>query len=442
MNNRVFLILSFLVLLTVPSSTQAFRLWSSGCELQGDNPGVLTDMMEFGPDNQLGATSTSVKIDTSRVRSGLSSCRFNTIGQFADGPRISRVFISAATANYRITARAYVNIGTMPTTTRPKIMTFWDKGIDSHHGGIRLNPEGTLTYLDGAGESRATSTTVLTTNTWYRIELAYNDTTEVDVRIDGRSEISLPTNTGGAVDAIIFGCEEFSTSNCGADIFMDDLAVNDHFGTAQNHWPGDGSIVHLQPDSAGDSNGCSSGDVTSLDEITPDDATTICTLDADTGGDVIDVNVESPTSAGLSSNNLITLVHVGTRLAGATASAMTWNLRIKSAAGGTTQSGNSVTNSSTSYITNGAVSAGNPGGPYVLYATQDPTTLTDWTVSGTNSLENMQIGANASDGNPDVHVSTLWALVEYTTAATPAPTPVNKNIIQGGTTIRGGTTFR
>ncbi len=412
--NRYWL-LAFL-LFFLPLQADAARLFTSGCEFQGDSPGVLTDLLEWGPDVQLGATSTSVRVQTARVRSGLSACRFNTIGRFADGPRVARYYGAKTSTT---TARAYVQIGTMPTTTAPRLITFWDKGIDSQEGAVRLNAAGTLSYIDDDGSVLATSGTALVIDTWYRIELAYNDVNSAELLIDGVSQFKIGAHDGDTNDAVLFGCEELTSSNCAADIYMDDMAVNDDSGSAQTGFPGAGSIVHMQPDSAGDSNGCSAGDVTSVDEITPDDASSICVLDADSGGDIIDVNVETSTAAGIDSYDTITLVQVGIREAAASAASETWNTRLKSASGGTTSSGTSKSHATTVYFTNGA-NAATVDGTYTLTSYTDPDTAVAWTPTGTNSLDNMQIGANASDGNPDIRVSTLWAVVEYVDGDPPA----------------------
>lgn len=410
MRNRI-KILSFPIVLfifIVPLHTNAARLWTSGCEFQGDSPGTVTDGLEF--DNTQSG-SNSMVISTVQVRSGISACRANQIGLLGSGPRVGAVLLSTATSS-NLYARTYLYISTMATTTIPaKIIAFWDRGVDAYEGGIALNPNGKLTYMDDNVAPVATSTLALTTGVWYRIELNYNDVSGGELLIDGVSQFTIGSHNGDAVDSVFFGCEANNTSNCGADLYFDDMAVNDSTGSLQNSWPGAGSVINMQPDSAGDVNNCAAGDVTSIDEITPDDATTICTLTTDAGGDNIDVNTESSSSAGINSSNSITLVQVGAREGATTAAAESWTVGIKSASGGTTLAGTTVSDSLTTYQTNGQTV--NVPRSYSLTSYTDPTTGIAWTPTGTNSLDNMQIRGHSVDGNPDIKLSTLWAIVEY-----------------------------
>lgn len=414
------LLLAIAFFFALPGAADAARLWSSGCELQAGSAGNMTDDLEFGAE---GTDAGSQQVSTSIFRSGLASCRMI---RSTDGQANGKVQWSTTNVATDLYFRMYLYIATMPTESAA-ILYFWDQGIDGTEGGVRLNSGGTLSFVDDEGDVIATGATVLSTATWYRIEFGYDAATDYEIRINGSTEVSGGAHDGDNVESFIIGlCVGTSANNCGADaagqgdLYFDDMALNDTSGSAQTSWPGAGSIVNMQPDAAGDNTGCSAGTYADVDEVTPDDVTTYCNLDLDTGGDIFDVNMESSSTAGIDSYDTITLVHTGYREAKASAASAALTPRVKSASGGTTSSGTSVAGSNTVYSTNGVVFTFFPRG-YQLVSYTDPTTAAAWTPTGTNSLDNMQVGINCTDCNPDARVSTLFAVVEYNDGSPPAP---------------------
>lgn len=420
MNRRLFFIAFFCIVL-LPHSAHAARLWSSGCELQGDTAGPAnnaTNNLEFSRPSGNPQAETIV---ADRVHAGRSSCFFTatTTAFVADNQLMFLNLSNAAAGPYFV--RAYINIKQLPAERSPFIV-LWDKGIDGLVFAVGLNTDGVLLSYNTSIAVMATGTTPLVPNKWYRIEAKYQSGAAYSVLIDGVTELS-GTPTSGNVDSLSFGLcadEQGAVSTCNADAattgeyYMDDIAINDSNSTSQTSFPGEGFIAHLQPDAAGDNSGCTAGTFASIAEITPDDGTTICTLTTDLGGDLLDVNVKSPGSAGIPSSATVSLIQVGVREAAATAAAETWSLRLKSAAAGTASGGTATTHDDVTYRTNGDTTVtGTPPGNYTLTSYLDPTTGVAWTPTGTNSLTNMQIGITDTDANPDINLSTLWALVEY-----------------------------
>jgi hypothetical protein len=183
------------------------------------------------------------------------------------------------------------------------------------------------------------------------------------------------------------------------------LAINNTTGTEQTAWPGAGNIVHLRPVGAGD-NAADTGTFADIDDVTPNDATDFINLDP--ASSVGDYTITNPTSAGIGTNDTVVLVHVGVRAREETSAVTGLAVRLKSASGGTTTETAFVDVGSTPWITN-------PGtNPFIYRLTSyvDPSTSTAWTVTGTNSLANAQIGV-ASNTDNDLDVTALWALVEY-----------------------------
>lgn len=431
----------FSVFTVAPQKAEAARLWSSGCELQGDTGGNATNLLEFSR-NGTNAGSTVININTKR--SGNSSCEAvratNGWGTF-----IHDFSISAVTTDVYI--RFYVYFTTMPGGNDVDIMDLYDDNALDYEGALLIDTDGTLEWRNDSEANVGNGTAVITTGTWYRIEVNYDAGDAVEVKVDGVVDMTVGVHNGDGVTEVNLGlCAKIdSPFFCGGDgfdtgdVLFDDIAVNDTSGTMQTGYPGAGSIVHMQPDSAGDANGCSSGTFADVDEVTPDNSTTICVLDADSGGDVLDVNVESPSAAGIDSFDAVTLVQVGIREAATGATSESWNLRIKSASGGTVTSGTATTHNDTTYRTNGDTDTAQI---YTLTAYTDPTTELAWKPTGTNSLDNMQIGANALDGNPNINVSTLWALVEYVDSAASLLKPPNNLGLVGYWSFDEGTSTR
>jgi hypothetical protein len=376
----------------------------------------MTDNLEWDRD---GANAGTTLVSTTVFKSGAVSCRV-----LADTSNEWGIFyqeFSSSNVTTDLYFRFYFRIATMPNEN-DDIFGVNATGFGDEEGNLILNTDGTLSWGDDDATILATTVGTLSTNTWYRIEVNYDAADAVEVLLDGVQIINIGAHDGDGIGTVAFGICIDDNVYCGGsastgagDFFFDDIAINDTTGSAQTGYPGAGSIVHMQPSgSAGDNNGASAGDCTSVDEVTPNDATDIAVLDAD--ADILDCPTESSSSAGLDSFDTVTLVQVGIREAAVSAAAESWNMRIKSASGGTTTSGSTGTHNDVTYRTNGDAVPRN----YTLTSYTDPTTTVAWTPTGTNSLTSMQIGVNAVDATPDINVSTIWALVEYVDQTAPA----------------------
>jgi hypothetical protein len=429
----VFSLLALSLFFTIaPQHVEAERLFSSGCEFQGDMT-TSPQMLDTGPDGQIpkewqklptqwGNNSPSSlhnsEITTSVKRSGLSSCRTAATDQFKG---FWHKFTPASNTTGTWYLRFYVYIASYPTT-ETDIANFSNETGESPRQSLILTPSGVLklrAYYGGA--VIGTSPVSIPLNEWHMVEWMYSVTTgstppaNAEVRLDGVRVIqglaATASNPGGFNIGLGYMMDAYP-----ATLYFDDIALNDNIGKFQNSWPGSGSIVHLQPNAPGDYSDCNGFNYSHIDEVTPNDDTDVCNLS--TGGDIVDVNVESPVSAGLDPSARITLVQVGDRHRLTGSVSTNYNLRIKSRAGGDFKDGYTVLENDTVWNTNGDVGPTNDWfstpSNYSLTSYHDPETGCPWTMFGTNSLENMQIGALHQVGsNQDVLISTLWALVEY-----------------------------
>mgnify|MGYP003552614666 CR=1 FL=1 len=381
------------------------RLFSSGFELQSVVNGVEFDT-NTGP----------ATISTSVVRSGAASMRCGTSAL----ARWVRHQFQTDTINTTY-HRFYMRIDSLPAAITD-IWNYLDSG-NTVGFTVRLNTSGQLVVRnDAAGATVLYTSSALSLTTWYRIEIKIVDhattSAELELKLDGTVLTTLTGLTG------LNGGGKFrlgSATATATDLYFDDYAVNNTAGSAQTGYPGAGSIVHMHPNGAGDNNGASSGDYTSVEEVIPDNETTIAVLDAN--NDILDVACESSSAAGIGASDTISVIQVGVREAAFSAASESWKLRIKSASGATVAESAVITHNDTTYRTNGDTTFYG----YQLTSDTDPTTAAAWTPTGTNSLDNMQIGIQAVDATPDIKVSTLWALVEYVPSVGGGDYSINKS---------------
>jgi len=360
------------------------RLFSSGFELQSVSNGIEWD-----------TTTGSPTINTTIKRSGSASLRSSVIG--AQAYITHQYAATAGITNSYYRFYLYVHTATDELDT---IFLLNSAVTSTDIVSIKLNTNRTLElWKEGSGTVQLGSdSSALTADTWYRIELKVEGTTAT-AYIDGAS-FATGTLNSGVLNRFDLGCITVTT----ADLYFDDLAINNDTGTVQNGLPGAGSIVHIRPNGAGDNNQCTSGDYTSVDEVTPDDSLTIAVMAGN--GDLFDVACQSHIEVGMSVFDTVRFVQVGIREAAVSNLTESWKLRIKSQTSGTVLEGTETSHNDTTYRSNGDV----PPRNYTLTSYVDPQAGGAWTPT---LLDTMQIGVESTDANPDVNVSTLWALVEY-----------------------------
>lgn len=383
------------------------RLWSCGFELQSATSGVEWD-----------TTTGAPTIDNTTVRSGLASLRCNPAATTA---YIQHTF-QADTVNTTY-HRFYLNLATAPAATI-KVWQYLDSG---NSVGFSLNiTNGRVLQMvnDAAGVTVLASSSALNASQWHRVEVKIVDSAttiaQMELLVNGAVVSSQTGLTGlnGGGRIRIGACTGTSSPN----LYLDDLAINDTSGSLQTLYPGDGKITHMQIDTSGDSTqwqdqaSAAQGTASFLnvDEVSPDDATTYNKRTTNTPATtpIDDWATENALSAGIKPADTITLIQVGVRAGAisATATARSIKTRVKSAPGG------SVTASATTAVNVNGWTTHKASSPKIPQLTSytDPTTGAPWQATGTNSLDNMQIGyqADVSSAN-EIRISALWALVEY-----------------------------
>lgn len=207
----------------------------------------------------------------------------------------------------------------------------------------------------------------------------------------------------------------FGLQNSGpttGEIYLDDVAWNDETGSFQNDYPGDGKIIYMRPNAAGDNTDwtpSAGSNYQNVDEATPNDATDYNS--STTLNQIDDFELEAAPSE-IGSSDTINAIGVGVRFAAtASSSNPSFVVRIKSTSGGTVEESAAITPASTSYQTN-AFATNAMYHPLVIYDLPGAST-TAWTKA---DLDTTQIGYRISvDNTNTVRISAIWLVVDFTT---------------------------
>jgi hypothetical protein len=313
-------------------------------------------------------------------------------------------------------SRFYLNLQSLPTNGPSG---FWaianNTTLSSTLSAIlEVETNGSLTAYTSAGVAIAT-VTAPSTNTWHRIEV-YHDISKgvgnqiFQMRLDGQLVMSSTTARNLiATSAERFGGNMFGGSADTGNQYIDDIAINDSSGTTQNSWPGDGETVMLHATGNGDtivSMSTSTGNFWDrVSEVAPDDGLTVATMTATSG--LLDVTVTQHGAAGIGASDTINLVQVGARIAGVTSGGLDWAPGMKVSVNGNVSSGTLTAIASTVWNTNDDTAEGKF---YKLTVSTSPDTGSPLTVT---DIDNTQLRLFTDNVGPGLGITTLWAMVDY-----------------------------
>lgn len=387
------------------------RIWTGGAKL-----GDLT--MEW--DSIAGA---AMSVDATIFRSGASGWSIKCSG-LTSGTRSGVFKTTNTTANGTRFYRFYVRFTTLPSAEN----TFASVAVSATvpHANLSIDNSGVVRIRQAGGAAVGVTTTLTTGTTWYLVLVKYviGANNLITVSVNGVTLVTDSTMNDQNALGLYLGGNLNTEAQTAGTWYFDDVGVNDATGTAETSYPGDASVIRLLPNAAGDfAEGALGGSVPaatgweSVDDTTPNDGTDFWELQTDssasaTSADRLDVNVESMPTGGTP-----ILVHVGARVKPLSNASCSYVCRVKSQASGTVVEGTTKTITGTAWVTHDDT-AGSTFYSLVRYT--DPQAGGAWTESLVNA---MQIGVRAPDGNPNVQVTALWALVEYTPSAGGAAPP-------------------
>lgn len=334
------------------------------------------------------------------------------------------------TPNFTGSAIAYQKwmVKTTQLTNDPSVVIYLDMRSGSTNvTSVQLyNNGGVITgtaYYNNFATQFGTFTTGLALNQWIRVEQYYdtspaNGSERMTVRVEGTDVLTMTnlTYTVKTVTNTAFGIYNGSGGSISdTTVYFDDIITNDSSGTFNNSWVGDEKIAIAVPTGAGD-NAATTGIFSYINEIPPSNTATSGStmVELDNNGDIAEYNMTDSATMGLNSYDNIKAIAPMARMREESAGTSSYQLGIKSASGATRAT-------SASFDAGGAAAATNGGFTNRFFSESDPTTGVAWTPTGTNSVDNMQIGVlnTDADSTPDLWVLTLAGMVGYTTGTPP-----------------------
>lgn len=293
--------------------------------------GFEIDVAHASPD-ATGPPTGTVTLNTTTKRSGNSSGKYDSTGANAaafTGIRRADLSVAPLIASQTAFIRAYMNFANAPGSTT-RVMKARGGASSAQGVSVRLTSGGKLQlWNDVAGTqigSDSATTLVMDGTVWYRIELksvadASNNTTDCELQLDGVSVASISaTSISGVSAGPIFGW--LTAPGANKVLYIDDIAVNDSTGAANNTWPGAGKVVLLAAISDNARVGWTNaaGGTTNLfddvDNIPPVGVASPSTQPAQikrnaaNTTDTYDANLTTYTTAGLASGDTLNAIHI------------------------------------------------------------------------------------------------------------------------------------
>lgn len=202
----------------------------------------------------------SISVDTATARTGNASLKASTpagTGQAAAVIQLKST--EAVSGSGFIYTRVYFMVDSFPDSGFQRVLfSYGESAGPFGNCAVDVFNNGTNTVLQfrNASSNLIGTSTALSLNTWYRLEVALQPSTNgivsyCEARLDGVSFGSTAGNTGTSleVDQIILGNNNVNTSSTNCNYHFDDLAINSSTGATQNSWPGEGEILLLLPSS-------------------------------------------------------------------------------------------------------------------------------------------------------------------------------------------------
>lgn len=324
--------------------------------------------------------------------------------------------------------RFYLYVIALPTNTR---VIGGARITGSNKISIRLTSGGALQlYNSEDGAQVGSNSSALSTATWYRIEMSYDSTTlattTCEAKIDGTTFASGTVDLAATPTSL--GCY-IDSADATLDYIVDDCAINDSSGSFQTSWPGEGEVIVLRPDAAGDNSAWTRGGVDSganWSQVNAVPPVTTSYNESNTLNQIDDYDLQA-TPAALGATDIINVVQVGVYAAvsDATGADPDIVLRIKASSGGTVEESASLDCNSVTYQ-----------GPAPLPATTNyALTLYDLPGASTTAwtkatLDTAQAGVR--EAVTDTHfarIAALWVMVDHKPAPPSASAPYYYNMI-------------
>lgn len=369
-----------------------------------------TDGVEFST-NQ---TPLSISTTTTRPNSDGHSLRINAGNGFVRQVLFTSNQITTGYIGVAIRIHSAVNANTQ--------LIRWSNASNISVGFIQLTTSNTLALINSAGSQIGSASAALSLDTWYYVELKNDASTNPGAlagRLNGIVFASGSNSNQGQWARSLIGT--ITGTQTTSDIFFTDMKICDSTGSSFNSYPGNGNVLLVRPNGAGESTGWSIAGSSpaatnwqSVNEVPPDDAITLVNEAL-----LSDIDLYTVASSGLHPYDRINAVAVGIRFNNDTADAIsTFKVEIEKANGGTKLQSSAIVPNSTVWSTNQTQTVGTIAYPLVAYTDPDGA---PWVGGGT--LDTMRIGMiSGTVGINKIQVTNLWAYIDYTPSTSPITT--------------------
>jgi|GEM_PF-6104695 len=189
-----------------------------------------------GWDEIIGGTVTTT---TSQYVHGTKSLKIDVVSGGATQQGVTWTELSISTLSTTHYTRFYFRLESLPATSH-RWLAYSNAGGTLYLGGLFLRPDGKIDLADGGLAVRATSTTTLNLNQWYRIEVrldSHASAGAMNVRLfsganlegmiaDETVSYSNQNTNGAAIQWINFGATDTTTGGYG--MWIDSIETNDY----------------------------------------------------------------------------------------------------------------------------------------------------------------------------------------------------------------------
>ena len=205
----------------------------------------------LGQDLDPGLTGTNVTYDSSVKRTGNFSGKCDSGAGGVAAACSTCVPVVAITPSSTVYAREYFNFTNLPAST---VSILAPLSVISTGGAVKITSGGVVQLWDNtaANVQIGSDGPTLSTGTWYMIELAITLNassliTSVEARVEGSSIASGSVTGVGAFSQASFSAGWIDAPGTSKVVNIDDGAINDSTGAANNTWCGSGGVVLLVP---------------------------------------------------------------------------------------------------------------------------------------------------------------------------------------------------
>lgn len=202
------------------------------CGFELGSVGTGTRNVVEGADNQ-----TAVVAQTSIKRTGVYALRINPVAADTGWLWLRSLGPGGTPRVFSRSWRFYAYFTSLPAANDYSMAGGVGAGLQINtSGALRISADGLATFSSYSGS-------VLSTNTWYRIEIdgGWNAGTGAKVYVDGVEFASISTGAAAASDTLQFGPAAVST----VDWYVDDVLVDD--AAFNGTLPGAGQAIILKP---------------------------------------------------------------------------------------------------------------------------------------------------------------------------------------------------